>query len=127
MDYANYRFGLAAFLMCLEVILGVISACLPVLRPVFEKVRDWIKSSSPMSNPHPSSNHSSTPIWIQVSQMWQSRARRRTGPEEQDSIMEMEDWTRTHNCIESAPASARGVEIKGTEIHVQRDVHVESA
>lgn len=115
------------FLLCLEVILGVISACLPVLRPIFDKVRDWIKSSSPEGYPNPYSNYSSIPIWTQMRQMWQSRSGRRAGREEPDSILEMEDWARTRNCIESAPGSAQGVDPKGTEIHVQTDVRVESA
>lgn len=52
---------------------------------------------------------------------------RRAGREEPDSIIEMEDWTRTRNCIESAPGSAQGADIKRNEIHVQRDVRVEIA
>ena len=58
--------------------------------------------------------------------MWKSRSGRRAGSEEPDSMIEIEDWTRTRNCIESAPGSGQGADVKGTEIHVQTDVSVES-
>ena len=112
--------------MCLEAILGIISACLPVLKPVFDKLGDWFKTFSRMGNTSSSLNYGTIPIWIQVSRMWQSRSERRVGNEELDSIFEMDDWRRTQNCIEPAPGGVQNVGMNKTEIRVQRDVHVES-
>ena len=112
--------------MCLEVIVGILSACLPVLQPVFERLGDLFKSFSRRGNTSSSLDYGTIPISIRVSRMWQSRSGRGVGREELDSIFEMDDGRRTKNCIESAPGVVQGVGMNETGIRVQTDVHVES-
>ena len=88
--------------MCLEVILGVLNACLPVLKPVFDKI--------------PGLKFNNVPIAILVRQMRQSRSEKR----------EVEKW-RTRNCIQSVPEPGTFVRMNASEIHVREDIHVESA
>ena len=114
-------------LMCLEVLLGVTTACLPVLKPVFKKVREWVKSFSHRRKTSKSSIFGSILILRQVSQMWQPRSRKRTRRADLDSMIEIEDWRRTQNCIQSTPRPVRAGRLKETEIHIQREVRVESA
>lgn len=59
--------------------------------------------------------------------MWQSRSGKRTGREELDLMVSMEDWRRNQTNIQSTSKAERLVGMKLSEIHVQRDVHVESA
>ena len=100
--YVNDTTIALGLLMCLEVILGVLNACLPVLKPVFDKTRGW--------------KFDNIPISTLVQQMWPSRSERR----------KMEDW-RTQNCIQFAPEPGKLARMKACEIHVRDDVHVESA
>ena len=97
--------------MCLEVILGVLNACLPVLKPVFDKTRG-LKFNDVHT---PSLKFNTIPILILVGQMWQSRSERRT----------TEDW-RIQNCIQPTPEPGNSARMKGCEIHVREDVYVES-
>lgn len=108
-------------LMCLEVLLGVTTACLPVLKPIFNKVRDWVKSFSHRRKTSKSSIFGSILILRQVSQL------KRTGRADLDSMIEIEDWGTTQNCIQSTPRPVRDARLKETEIHIQREVRVESA
>ena len=59
--------------------------------------------------------------------MWKSRSRNRAGREELDSIISMEDLRRNQNVVQSTSKAERVVGTKVFEIHVQRDVHVESS
>lgn len=114
-------------LMCLEALLGVIIACLPVLKPIFNKVRDWIKSFSHRRKTSQSSISGSILILRQVSQMWQPRSGKRTGRADLDSMIGIEDWRRTQNCIQSTSRPVQAGRLKETEIRIQREVRVESA
>ena len=114
------------FLIGLEIVLGVLNACLPVLRPTIHKAGDWIKSISG-SGMTSSSIFGKIPVLIHVSQKWNSRFKRRSGREELDSIFEMEGYGTNQNAIQTTDGPRRVVGMKDTEIHVQRDVDVERA
>lgn len=114
------------FLIGLEIVLGVLNACLPVLKPTLHKARDWIKSIS-RSDKTSSSIFSKIPIVIHVSQKWNSRSQRRSGREELDSIFEMERYGTNRNAIQTTYGPRRVLGMKDTEIHVQKDVDVERA
>ena len=114
------------FLVDLEVVLGVLNGCLPVLKPTLDKARDWIKSNSG-SEKTSSSLFGKIPIWIQLSQKWDSRSKGRDGREELDSIFEMEGYGTNRNAIQTTCGPERVVGMKDTEIHVQKDVDVERA
>ncbi len=115
------------FLMCLEAILGVTTACLPVLKPVFSKFRESTKKPSGRKYTGKYLMFGSIPIFMRVSQMWQSRSGKRTGREELDSMVSMEDWRRNQTNIQPTSKAESLIGMKLSEIHVQRDVHVESA
>ena len=112
------------FLIGLEIVLGVLNACLPVLRQPIHKARDWIKSISGSGRTSPSI-FGKIPVLIHVSQKWNSRSKRRSGREELDSIFEMEGYGTNQNAVETTDGPRRVVGMKDTEIHVQRDVDVE--
>ena len=114
------------FLVGLEIVLGVLNACLPVLRPTIHKAGDWIKSISGSGMTSPSI-FGKSPVLIHVSQKWNSRFKRRSGREELDSIFEMEGYGTNQNAIQTTDGPRRVVGMKDTEIHVQRDVDVERA
>ena len=121
------RFKIIPFLMCLEAILGVTTACLPVLKPVFSKFRKSINKLSGRKDTDKSLMFGSIPIVMRVSQMWQSRSRKRTGREKLDSMASIEDCRRLQTKFKSTPKAERLVGMKLSEIHVQRNIHVESA
>ena len=114
------------FLIGLEVVLGVLNACLPVLKPSLNKTRVWIKSIGSSSKTN-SSLFGKLRTLTQVSRKWDSRRERRNGTEELDSIFEMEGYGSNRNAIETISGADRLVEMKDTEIHVQKDVDVERA
>ena len=114
------------FLVGLEVVLGVLNACLPVLKPVHDKARGWIKSIG-SGDTTSTSFYKEIPILIQVSQMWESRSKGRNGREELDSVFEMEAYGSNRSAIQTTCGPERLVEMRDTEIHVQKDVDVERA
>lgn len=111
------------FLMCLEAILGVLNACLPVLKPIFNKVRGSVKR---FGSEMKSLKYHSIPISVLVSQMWGSRTGKHTGRGYLDSMIPMEAW-RNQNVIRSTSKADRVVGMKVFEINVQKDVYVETA
>ena len=113
------------FLIGLEIVLGVLNACLPVLKPTLHKARDWIKSFSRSDKTSSSSILSKIPVVIHVSQKWNSRSQRRGGREEIDSVFEMEGYGANQNAIRTTYGPGRVVGMKDTEIRVQKDVDVE--
>lgn len=126
-DYVNKTTPTLAFLKCLEAILGVLNACLPVLKPVFSKFRDSMKKLCGREIRSRSLKCGSIPMFMRVKHMWKSRSRNRAGREELDSIISMEDWRRNQNGVQSTSKAESFVGTKVFEIHVQRDVHVESS
>lgn len=113
--------------MCLEAILGVLNACLPVLKPVFSKVQDSLKTISGRKGTSLSLKSGSIPICLRVSHMWQSRSGRRYGTEGLDSVISMEDLRRSESGTQPKSKAERLVGMKVFDIRVQRDFHVEIA
>lgn len=112
-------------LFLFEPILGVITACLPAFKPVFNKVRDSMKIFSGWKSKSKSSKYGSILIFMRVSQMWESSPRKRSGREGMDSMISIEDW-RDQSSGKPTSKVERLVGTKVFEIGVQRDVHVES-
>ena len=112
--------------MCLEAILGVITACLLVLKPVFSKIRDSMKKLSGRKGTMLSFKSGNIPILMRVSQIWQSRSVKRTGGEELNSMGSMGDRRQNQTDVQSTSEGERLVGRKFSEIHVLRDVDVES-
>lgn len=59
--------------------------------------------------------------------MWESRSKGRNGREELDSVFEMEAYGSNRSAIQTTCGPERLVEMRDTEIHVQKDVDVERA
>lgn len=71
---AQYVYSLVALFTCLEVLLGVLNACLPVMKPIFTKLASY-KGSSWLS----SVMSGSIPVFMRPSQMstnWKSNPAR---------------------------------------------------
>ena len=154
---AQDAYAVIAMLTTLEAHLGVINACLPILKPLFDKMRGGAPAKSGSGNGVREILQSGTiPIFMRVSQMfsrrergsssdgetlaetqgWREEERRmkmnkknekeRSG--ESDTELENEAGATTTRKI-SAPMSdkaERVMGIKTCEIHVRRDVDVES-
>lgn len=134
------------FLMCLEVILGVLNACLPVLKPVFSKIREsmvlnncvhvWkpvfskvgrsMKKFGGKRDINMSWKSRGISIFMRVSHLWQSFSGTRFGRESLDSIGSIEDPGRRISGGQSTSQAERVVGMRVFEIHVQRDIYVES-
>ena len=87
---AHQIYSLVALFTCLEALLGVINACLPVLKPIFKKVGDsgassWL--SSVMSG--------TIPIFMRPSQMgskWTTPSATRKNPGLEKEMPEIPRW-----------------------------------
>ena len=114
------------FLMCLEAILGVLNACLPVLKPIFNKVCDSMKRLSGWKSERKYWKHWGAPKFVRVNQMWGSRIGKHTGRGDVDSTIPMQDW-RNQNVIQSTHKADRVLGTTTFGINVQKDVYVETA
>ena len=126
-DQAVNAYGVISLLTCLEAILGVITACLPVLKPVFNKVRSSLKKLNGWENTSTSLKSDSIPISMRVSHMLECKTRKRSGKEEVDSMISMEDLRRSESRPRFTSKAEKVVGVKVLEIHVQSDVHVDNA
>ncbi|CAD6591541.1 MAG: hypothetical protein ASARMPREDX12_005215 [Alectoria sarmentosa] len=68
-DQSISAYGIISLLTCLEAILGVITACLPVLNPVFNKARSSLKKLYSWKNECTTLKYGSTPTFMWVSHM----------------------------------------------------------
>ena len=68
----------------------------------------------------------SVPIFMRVSQMWESMSGNRAGREGLDSNISMEDLTRNKSGSQPTDKVDILVGMGATEIRVKRDMHVES-
>lgn len=113
--------------MCLEPTLGVITACLPVLKPIFVKLRDSMKIFNGKKGTSISWNSGSIPIFMRISHLWASMSGHSSGRGEMDSIIPMEDSKRSENGGQSTAKVEKVLGMKVCDVHVRRDIHVESA
>ncbi|CAD6594109.1 MAG: hypothetical protein ASARMPREDX12_008145 [Alectoria sarmentosa] len=113
-------------LFMFEAILGVITACLPVLKPVFDKVRDSMKRYDDKKGISKFLKSGSISIFMRMSQIWKWKSGKRAERERLDSMISMEDLGRSESGIQSTPKVERVVGMKVFEINVQREVNVES-
>lgn len=100
---------------------------MPVLKPVFSKARNSLKTLSGRKNISPSLKSDSISIFMRVSHKLESRTRKRSGREELDSVISLEDLRRSESRTRFTSKAETVVGVKVLEIHVQSDVHVESA
>ena len=134
-----------AMLTSLEALLGVINACLPVLKPIFNKMRGTAPAKS--SNAVNEILKSGTiPIFMRVSQMWTSSSRKgKYSSNDEETLTENSIWneerkygkastrggmdasvTTKEISVPKTPKSERILGIKVPEIYVRREVEVES-
>ena len=84
-------------LLSFEAILGVTTACPPVLKPVFSKLRDSTRKLGGRKCTNKVLMSASIPISMRVSQMWKSISGKRAGKEGLDSKFSMEDLRRSES------------------------------
>ena len=112
-----------------EPVLSVITACLPVLKPVFNEAHHVIQRISSRLAIRPFLESESSPIVTRVIQMRNLASAQRAERDGEHSIVAMEDWRRVQTEIESTSQADRpeGVNSPNNlpDIHVQKDIHIE--
>ena len=100
-------YALIALLTSMEVLLGVINACLPVLKPIFNKLRGTApKSNSGGGGVSEILKSGTIPIFMRVSQMWTLASRK-------GKDVSSDEETLTEWCGEKRGDGAPGIEGKG--------------
>ena len=118
---------IVAFLKCLETSFGVFTASLPVLKPVFNKLRDSVANFSGKNGMYTVVKSSSITNFMRVSQLWELISGEHAHRDGSKPTVSMGDWRRNQTGTWSRSNAERLPEMKFPEIHVQRDFHVESA
>lgn len=113
--------------MCIEPILGVITTCLPVLKPIFNKIRNLMKKCSTSQGASISWKSRSIPIFMRASRVWKTTSENRSGRGGLDSMVSMEDSRRSESGGQSASKAEKVLGMKMCAIIVRRDVQIESA
>lgn len=112
-----------------EPSIGTITACLPVLKPVFNKARHVIQRISGRLAMRRFLESGNIPIVMRVSQMWNSVSAQRAERDGEHSIVAMEDWRRVQTEIGSTTQGERpeGGNLPDNlpNIHVQKDIRIE--
>lgn len=113
-------------MMCLEPTLGVITACIPFLKPIFVKLRDSIEFSRGNKGTTIPCKPGSVPIFMRASHMWASMSEKSSGRGMMDSDIPIEDWRRSKSGGQSTSKTGKALGVKASEIQVQKDIDVES-
>ena len=133
----------------MEVLLGVINACLPVLKPIFNKLRGTAPKSSSGGAVSEILKSGTIPIFMRVSQMWTLASRK--GRDVSSDEETLTEWYGEKRDIYEAGAKGSGggdakeasvstkeisspmtqkaervLGLKPQEIHVKKEVDVES-
>ena len=134
-------------LSCLEALLGVVNACLPVLKPIYNKLRGTAPKGGAEVNEILKSG--TIPIFMRVSQMFTLASRKRKdSTNDGETLTENSTWYEERKREQGGKSDVEGgtgasvttreisppmtekaeklMGIKAQEIHVRRDVDVES-
>ncbi|KAM0797175.1 hypothetical protein BDR22DRAFT_466521 [Usnea florida] len=82
----NKRYAIIALLTCLEATLGIITGCLLVLKPVYDKFRAPKKVPTVWGGTNRSCTPGSISILLRLSHMWLSMSGKRSGREGWESV-----------------------------------------
>ncbi|KAF6232414.1 hypothetical protein HO173_009519 [Letharia columbiana] len=142
---AQEAYAVIAMLTSLEALLGVINACLPVLKPIFNKMRGTAPKRGDRSGVSEILKSGTIPIFIRVSQMWTLTSRRGKTSSSDATLTETSGWYGEKGNGKSGPEGGKGASVTTKEIsppitqkadrvlgittqaiHVRRDVDVES-
>jgi len=121
-------YSLIALLTSLETLLGIISACMPMLRPIAKKLYNVFQKRGTDSAVTGTSG--SIPIMMRISHMFNVSSKRNASSKYALSIDP--SWCedlRGEECEAGAspePKADRILGIKAAEIHVRKDVEIES-
>ena len=112
-----------------EPLLSVITACLPVSKPVFDKAHHSIKRIGGTPAIRSFLESGSIPIFMRVSQMRNTVSAQADERNGTNSIIAMEEWGRVQTEIGSTSQTERpeGENLPDNlpDIHVQKDIHIE--
>lgn len=143
---AQEAYALIALLTSLEALLGIICACLPVLKPIFNKMRGTAPKGGESSRVREILKSGTIPIFMRVSQMLTLTSRKgKYSSSDEETLTETFRWygekkdgksgaeagkdasVTTKEISPPMPQKAeRVMGINAQEIHVRRDVEVES-
>ncbi len=122
-------------LATLEALVGIINACLPLLKPVFNKMRRSApkKDKRNVGNKNDKKNNNTTsasiPIMLRVSHLWSKSLGKYTSSDEEPWPPKIHDDNSPINAADRnlrEPKVNRITGMKVPEIYVRKDVDVES-
>lgn len=136
---AQEAYAIIAMLTSLEALLGVINACLPILKPIFNKLRGAAPKIGNSTGVSEILKSGTIPIFMRVSQMFTLTSRKGRSPlSDEETLTETSGWYGEKKDGKSNFDGGKGASppmtnkaervmgIKTQEIHVRRDVDVES-
>ncbi len=133
-------------LTSLEALLGVISACLPVLKPIFNKMRGTAPKSGDSSGVKEILKSGTIPVFMRVSQMFTLTSRKgKYSSSDEATLTETSGWYAENSGGKVVPKGGKEASVTTKEIsppmtqkterimgikpqviHVRKDVDVES-
>ena len=128
-------FPRVGFLATFEALIGIINACLPFLRPIFDKMRrsvpkkDKHNDGNKKSKKKNDTTSGSIPILLRVSHLWSKSLGKYTSSDEEPWPPKIQGDNSPIDAAERnlrEPKVNRITGMKVPEIHVRKDVDVES-
>jgi len=121
---AQKAYSLIALLASMETLLGIISACLPMMRPIAKKLCDIFqkRGASTVTN-----TSGSIPILMRISHMVNLSSTKH-GWNKYASSLESSELSEKEYGVRASPEfkADRVLGIRAAEIHVRKDVDIES-
>lgn len=121
---AKAMYALIALLTSLEALLGVINACLPVLKPVFDRFRLVIPKRD--NGTIKSFMSGSIPIMLRLSHPWDRSVGKSTLIDGDSPSPEPSEGAWIKDTAAPTPKVERMIGMKVAEIYVRKDVDIES-
>ncbi len=123
-DSEQKTYATIALLTCLEALLGVINACLPVLKPVFDKMRHALPKGGDSTIKTFLSG--SIPILFRLSHPLEKSVMKSTADDIHSPSPEPSEGAWIKDATAQAPKVERLIGMKVAEIYIRKDVDVES-
>ena len=118
-----------------EALLSVINACVPLLKPVFSKMRKSTTKKDKCDNVNNADRRNgitrlgSIPIMLRIRQVWSRSLGKKTSSDEEPWSLDIQDDNRPRTAPERPSREPKVNRVMGTkmlEIYVRKDVDVEN-
>lgn len=121
-------YSVIALLTSLETLLGIISACMPMMKPIVKKLYDVFPKRG--ADTPVTATSGSIPIMMRISQMFSTSSKKYSSSKHRTSLdpswdEELSDEKHGRRAPPE-PKADRVLGIKAADIHVRRDVDIES-